>query len=182
MLMEKNKETENHTTNKKKSNMDKRLMRKLHIVMDPASFARFTRLKGMMEAASDAEVIRRSLRMYELCTPDDIDTVDDDVLAVGPSHPNPLDTRDIWVHLPASIFDVLRKEKENGMSYSDTVRHALRVATQLARVRDNLVSQIRTGDSCPGQSSETPKSTKVDSCESSISNANLDIRQLSAML
>jgi hypothetical protein len=105
---------------------------KLHIVMDKESFMKLRWLKAQLEASTDAEVVRRALKAYEIFEPDD-ESKD------GPSGPNaePLATASVehlYIRIPQRMKDQLDLEqKASGSSYGQQVRQALRVLTQLVR-------------------------------------------------
>jgi len=115
---------------------------KLHIVMDKESLAKLRWLKAQLEASTDADVIRRALRAYEIFEPEDESSdgpigPNADILAAG-------NVEHLYIRITQRMKDRLDLEQQaSGLSYGQQVRQALRVLAQLTRDveswRENLV-------------------------------------------
>jgi len=110
--------------------------------MDKESFLRLRGLKAQLEASTEAEVVRRALKAYEIFEPSD-DLSDH---PVGPS-PDELATANkvehLYVRIPQRTKDRLDFEQEvSGRTYSEQVRQALRVLTQLINEADALRKKL----------------------------------------
>jgi len=114
--------------------------------MDRETFARLGWLKAELEAATDAEVIRRALKAYELFEPADAEAVDK---RRGPNSATAQLTGDVehlYIRIPARMKARLDAEhKASGRSYGEQVRQALRVLMQLAREREALKELVSEG-------------------------------------
>ncbi len=104
---------------------------KLHIVLDKESFMIIRGLKAQLEASTEAEVIRRALKAYEIFEPDEDDIIDN---SVGPNHRPVGGVEHLYVRIPLRMKERLDVEqKTSGKTYAEQVRQALRVLTQLLR-------------------------------------------------
>ena len=114
---------------------------RLHLVMDRESFMRLRRLKAQVEALSEAEVVRWALKAYEIFEPDDESTND-------PVGPNPGtfhrgDVEHLCIRIQHEMKARLDVEHEaSGRSYSEQVRRALRVLSQLVRKAEKLKGKV----------------------------------------
>jgi hypothetical protein len=117
---------------------------KLHIMMDKESFMRLRWLKTQLEASTEAEVIRRALKAYELFAPDD-------ETAGKCEGPNSRDlaggnAEHLYIRIPLRMKERLDIEhRTSGRSYGEQVRQALRVLTQLSREVEKQTSPSDKG-------------------------------------
>jgi len=118
---------------------------KLHIVMDKASFMRLRWLKAQLEASTEAEVVRRALKAYEIFEPDDEMTGDH----VGPNSDDLVsgNGEELYIRIPDRMKAYLDiKHGDSGLSYGEQVRQALRVLTQLTIELLNCKEKLATAE------------------------------------
>jgi hypothetical protein len=108
---------------------------KLHIVMDKESVMRLRGLKAQLEASTDAEVIRRALKAYEIFEP--ADEPADESVSPNPENLAGDNVEHLYIRIPNRMKSRLDTEyKASGHSYGEQVRQALRVLTQLCRLME----------------------------------------------
>jgi len=107
---------------------------KLHVVMDKESFIALRWLKTKLDALSEAEVVRRALKAYELFAPEDEDinfTAKVSERSVA-GQVAPQNVEHLYVRIPTRMKMRLDIEQQaSGRTYSEQVRQALRVLTEL---------------------------------------------------
>jgi hypothetical protein len=144
---------------------------KLHIVMDRESIAKLRWLRANLEASTDAEVIRRALKAYEIIQPADEDHGSPHL--DGPRH---LDQNEgpnlsmagavehLYIRIPTRMKARLDIEYDkSGRTYGEQVRQALRVLMQLARNLDALKEGIRAeGRDVNDSRSHPPASSETE--------------------
>lgn len=133
---------------------------KLHIVMDRESIAKLRWLRAHLEASTDAEVIRRALKAYEIIEPADEDHesphLDDPRhhQIEGPHLSTAGDVEHLYIRIPTRMKARLDIEYDSsGRTYGEQMRQALRVLMQLARHVDAMKQRIREDDGDDGKSS-----------------------------
>jgi hypothetical protein len=143
---------------------------KLHLAMDSESFAKLRWLKAVLEASTDAEVVRRALKVYEIFAP-----ADESGDRPGPNlddyQPNGV-VEHLYIRIPARMKARLEAEHEKfGRSYGEQVRQALRVSMQLAREREFLKGLLsKGGDTDTSHNKEKDrKEPRVRDCAASAS-------------
>jgi len=123
---------------------------KLHVVMDTESFNTLRRLKTQLEALSEAEVVRRALKAYELFAPDDESAMHSAVVSNDHQRNDLIgnNVEHLYVRIPHRMKERLDiEQKASGRNYGEQVRQALRVLTQ-------LVMQV---EAYKTKSADTPK-------------------------
>jgi len=142
--------------------------------MDRESITKLRWLRAHLEASTDAEVIRRALKAYEIIEPADEDHegphLDDPRhhQIEGPHLCTAGDVEHLYIRIPARMKARLDIEYGNsGRTYGEQVRQALRVLMQLARHVDAMKHRIvEKGD---GEKSSSPL-TPMPSCDTNDTN------------
>lgn len=120
---------------------------KLHLVMDKTSYARLVWLMGALQAVSFGEVLRRALNAYDIFDPDDLPEENGINSDRAKSPMSSVDVKHLYIIIPDGIKEQLDNEKSSyGRAYTETVRRALCVLTQLVRERAKLVENIKRGN------------------------------------
>jgi len=119
---------------------------RLHLVMDKESYAKLQWLKASLEASSDSEVIRRALQAYEIFEPADADR-----RKGVPSNLSASPVNDSVEHLYIRISQRMKERLDtvreiSGLSYGEQVRHALRILSQFARDRAEILKNVQDED------------------------------------
>ncbi|MEP2758726.1 MAG: hypothetical protein ABJP66_06605 [Hyphomicrobiales bacterium] len=120
----------------------------LHLAFDRQSHAKLVALKGQLRAASFGEVLRRAVEAYEIFDPHDVDEQPQHTEQAKPTSPkrSGSEIKRVNLRIPNWMKEFLDREKlEHGQPYNETIRQALRILTQLARNRDQLLRKVKKG-------------------------------------
>lgn len=110
---------------------------RLHVLMDSESFIKLQVLKAKLEAFSEAEVVRRALKAYEIFRPADESELSD---GVAPAELGE-NVEHLYVRITLRMKKCLDNEqKSTGRTYAEQVRQALRVLSQIVKEVDTFNS------------------------------------------